>query len=365
MVFVVFADLHLDASFHWASPRTASRRRQARRDTLERILGVADEVDADAILCPGDLYEQDRFTPDTREFLRGVFGRTHRRILIAPGNHDWFGPQSLYAETRWSSNVELFKQDVLAPIEFVEGLTIWGAAFTRPTRASGFFQGGFSVDRGGIHLALFHGSENSGLPFETEKAPYAPFVVSDIERAGLSHAFVGHYHTPRGGALHTYPGNPDPLTFGETGDRGVAIAEVASDGTVRIERRTVAVSSVHDLEVDVTGCSSLQDILERTAELLHGRNGVARLTLCGELSPDVELDLQPICDVTHELDDLVVRSSELHACYDLDSLAQEATVRGQFVRDVRASRDIDESDRRKVLVTGLRALDGRNDLECF
>ena len=27
--------------------------------------------------------------------------------------------------------------------------------------------------------------------------------------------------------------------------------------------------------------------------------------------------------------------------------------------------DIDESDRRKVLVTGLRALDGRNDLECF
>ena len=169
---------------------------------FDGILKLADEVDADAILCAGDLYEQERFTPDTREFIRGVFCRTDRMIVIAPGNHDWLGPNSLYTQAAWSSNVHIFDHDSLTPLELDDGLTLWGAAFTRPTRTTGFLQDGFAVDRGGVHLALFHGSERRGLPFEIEgKAAYAPFAAEDIERAGLCHAFVGHHHTPRGDAL--------------------------------------------------------------------------------------------------------------------------------------------------------------------
>ena len=48
--------------------------------------------------------------------------------------------------------------------------------------------------------------------------------------------------------------------------------------------------------------------------------------------------------------------------YDLDRLATESTVRGQFVR--LATDDIDDPElRRQVVTTGLRALDGRRDLE--
>ena len=366
MIFIVFADLHLDAAFEWANPATASRRRQALRDTLERVLAVADEVDADAILCAGDLYEQDRFTPDTREFVKGVFGRTHRKIVITPGNHDWLGPHSLYAQTEWSSNVLVFEEDSLTPLELDQGLTLWGAAFTRPTRSTGFLQDGFAVDRGGVHLALFHGSESRGLPYEAEgKAAYAPFVSADIKRAGLCHAFVGHHHTPRGDVLHTYPGNPDPLRFGETGERGVVIARVDPDGVVRLERRVVAVSCVHDLELDVTGCNSFQDIRDRATQHLNGLSGVARLTLQGELAPDVELNLQTLQEVPNELDDLVIRRSRLRLGYDLDSIAEENTIRGRFVCDVRAADDMNEEERRQVLATGLRALDGRDDLEVF
>jgi hypothetical protein len=42
-------------------------------------------------------------------------------------------------------------------------------------------------------------------------------------------------------------------------------------------------------------------------------------------------------------------------------LALEQTVRGQFVRDVRADPTLTDDQRRRVLVTGLRALDGRTD----
>ena len=72
---------------------------------------------------------------------------------------------------------------------------------------------------------------------------------------------------------------------------------------------------------------------------------------------------QSLQEVPHEVDDLVIRTSGLRMGYDLDSIAEENTVRGQFVRDVRSADDMDEDERRRVLATGLRALDGRHDLE--
>ena len=68
-----FADLHLDAPFAWAPPETARLRRRNRRGVLVRILQLADAEQVDAIMCGGDLFEHDRFTPDTVEFLRDSF----------------------------------------------------------------------------------------------------------------------------------------------------------------------------------------------------------------------------------------------------------------------------------------------------
>lgn len=52
------------------------------------------------------------------------------------------------------------------------------------------------------------------------------------------------------------------------------------------------------------------------------------------------------------------RLGAVHVDYDIAALAKERTVRGRFVRDVLAAGDLDDERRRRVLLTGLRALDG-------
>lgn len=368
MRFVLFSDLHLDAPFAWAEPDVGRRRRQALRDVLERVVALADEVDADALLCAGDLYEQDRFTPDTAAFLRTTFGATHRPVVIAPGNHDWYGPTSLYATVDWPRNVRVFTESRLQALSLADGFTLWGAAHRAPASTRGFLDD-FATDRTGVHLGLFHGSERSSLPFEGhDKQPHAPFDDAQVERSGLHHALCGHFHRPRDAAWHTYPGNPEPLTFGEDGPRGAVVVDVAADGGVRRTRREVAVTAAHDLDVEVDGCTSLQDVRERVAARLEGLDGIARLTVAGELAPDI--DLRPQTDLAlhalpraaQGLDALVVRTGRLSVAYGIEAIASEPTVRGQFVRDVLDS-DLGADERRRVLVTGLRALDGRDDLE--
>lgn len=360
---LVFSDLHLDTPFRWAERELARARRQALRQTLCRIGELAEAEDVDAVLCGGDLYEHDRFSPDTKVFLAETFGRLHPRpVFLAPGNHDWYGAESLYRQGDWSPNVHVFTEARLLPVELTSGLTLWGAAHCAPANTDGFFEAGFQVDRGGVNLALFHGSENSDFRWQEEgKAPHAPFSARQIPAAGLDHAFCGHFHTPKDADWHTYPGNPDPLTFGETGERGAVIADIGSDGTITRTRHRVAVSEVHDRVVDLTGVTHSGEVRERVAAEVKGLAGVVRVTLSGEVEPEVDVRLSDIETGWDHLEAVVARRGNIRVAYDLDELRQEKSVRGEFIRLVEGDGELDETVRHRVLTTGLRALAGRAD----
>ena len=365
MKFVLFSDLHLDAAFAWAGTDAATKRREALRTTLRRILDLAWTERADAVLCAGDLYEHDRISPDTAGFLRASFERAYPlRIFIAPGNHDWCGPESIYERLQWSRNVRIFKSNKLEAVALDHGITLWGAAHTSPAGTGGFLTG-FKVDRGGVNLGLLHGSELGSLPAQGEgKSPHAPFHTGEIETAGLDHVFAGHYHKPRDDERLTYPGNPDPLSFGENGNRGAVVITVSPDGSVKRERRRVGVTEAHDLTVNITGATSRTDVRTRIEAAVQGFRGVARITLEGELSHDVDIGPSHLKDLSTTLDGYVTRFGDIRPPYDFDNIAKEPTVRGQFVKDVIAAALPDEETRR-VLITGLRALEGRDDLEVF
>jgi DNA repair exonuclease SbcCD nuclease subunit len=370
MRLLLFSDLHLDAPFTWAGPELARIRRRALRTCLLRIVDLAGQLGVDAVCCAGDLYEQERVTPDTAAFLRDAFARLHPvPVFLAPGNHDWLGPTSIYRVVDWTDNVEILTGPRLAPVPLADGLTLWGAAHASPANTPGFLDG-FRVDRGGVHIALLHGSEQGELSFEDDgKRPHAPFRASQIPEAGLHHALVGHFHTPRDASFHTYAGNPEPLTFGETGERGAVLVTVDGAGGVTRERHRVAVSRVSDVTVPLDGVRHAAEVRERVAAAVAGLTGSVRVRLEGEIAPEVDLDpreLDPraLAGLAPHLDALVPVLGRITVGYDLDALALERTVRGQFVRDVREADDLTEDQRRRVLITGLRALDGRRtDLE--
>lgn len=355
------ADLHLDAPFAWATARSARLRRRNRRETLSRILQLAGDERVDALFCAGDLFEHERVSPDTVEFLRASFARTDISIFLAPGNHDWYSASSPYATVEWSPNVHLFREAQLEPFALTDGLTLWGAAHRAPANTDPFFAG-FRVNRGGVHLALAHASERGALGWQEHgKQPHAPFDAAEIEASGIAHAFLGHYHVPRDAERYSYPGNPDPLDFGEEGDRGAVLAEVEADGTVRRQRHRVAVSEVHDLTLSVDGAAHSEDVRDALSSALAALTGWARVTLIGEVASSVQVDAGELAEVAAHLEGVVVRLEGLSAGYDLTEIAGEATVRGQFVRD--ATSEIDDPDlRRRVVLTGLRALEGRRDL---
>ena len=362
MRLLLFSDLHLDTAFGWAGPALGGRLRAHLRSALDRIGALARATGAEALLCGGDLLEQARVTPDTLDHLRTTFAALGLPVHIAPGEHDWCGPSSPYRAVDWPPNVHVFTESHLQPVELSDGLTLWGAAHRSPASTDGFLDG-FTAGRGGVNLALFHGCEAATAG---GAVPYAPFHTEQLDAAGLHHALLGHVHTPVDHPRFTYPGNPSPLAPGETGPRGAVLVTVAGDGTVARTRYDVAGGRVHDLRVDVTGADGPADVRDRLVAAVTDLTGVVRATLHGRLAPAVDLaglaDLAetPLSGELAHLDGLVLREERLDVEADLDPLAAERTVRGQFVRDVRGDPALDEDTRRRVLRTGLRALDGRS-----
>ncbi len=361
---ILFSDLHLDTLFAIAgAPAKARRRRQAIRDTLTRIIDLAIEESADIVLCGGDLYENDRVTPDTAAFVRDQFQRLAPiPIFIAPGNHDWYGPRNAYAAEPWSPNVHIFNEPQLTPYPLEDGLTLWGAAHCAPAGTESFLNA-FHVDRGGVHLALFHGSERNALLEQGEgKLPHAPFEAGDIERSGIHHAFLGHYHRRKYHQWFTYPGNPNPIGFGEDSDRGAAVIEISVNGNVDRRCVRVAAGEAHDVETELKEVSSLQDVRAQVARAIGGLAGSVRLKLTGDIPPEVDLRPNDLTDLGSSLDTFVVDTGMIRKSLSLADIASDPTVKGLFVRLVQSS-DLAEDEQQRVLLTGLRALDKRDDLE--
>lgn len=358
---LLFSDLLLDRPYEWAPPTVADARRAAAREALVEILGAARAQHVDVIACAGDLFDRRTVSPSTMHWLNAALRSATAPVLIAPGNRDFVGPLGGYSRHEWPDNVTVFDSDRFRAVDVADGVTIWGAAHTEAHRARAFFDR-FEVDRDGVNLALFHGAERSGFEREQAMEPCAPFDESAIEAAGFDHALVGHYQQAHFGWMHTYPGAPIAHEPGNGATRTAALITLADDGTIEREQLDLSSPGLQDIEVDLTGAKSARDAVKRVAASVARGSGTVRLRLTGRVVPDIVLQREDFLGLVPSADDLLL-GWKAEVDVDLDELAEEQTVRGQFVRDVLASRDLSDERQQRVLLMGLRALAGSDVLE--
>jgi DNA repair exonuclease SbcCD nuclease subunit len=132
---------------------------------------------------------------------------------------------------------------------------------------------------------------------ESGKAPHAPFSAEQVTAAGLAHAMLGHYHAPKDGEHHTYPGNPDPLSFGESGVRGAVLLDFADSGALTRTRLSVASTVVQDVAVNLAGPTNAQEVRDQVSAALAPLTGIVRVTLSGEVGPGLDLQLGDLKDL--------------------------------------------------------------------
>lgn len=340
------ADVHLDTPFS-GSGLTREQAMQRRTDLLaafRRVVELARERQADALLIAGDLFEEEYLSVNT---LRRAFGSIAELmpipVIVAPGNHDPFHSASPWATEELPSNLHLFRSEKIEAMQFPDlNLAVWGTAFTRHHHTDRRWRGFKVAGNGseGINIICSHGALFKGETGQAEK--YLPIAEEDLLGSGAGYIALGHYHSgfnaafdPFTGSVRAaYPGSPEPMRKNSMGTHCAIVAVIGDDKNVSLERVPTQVRAYHRIEIDVSDCDDIDVIDKMIARGLSApelADGLVRLILRGRVPPEVHIDPGDYAEYGRRLFNLTVVDETLPD-YDLDAIAAEQTARGAFCR---------------------------------
>jgi DNA repair exonuclease SbcCD nuclease subunit len=325
-------------------------------------LTTAIKCEVDLMVIAGDLFDRPR--PDTSvvgQVQAGLQRLVERGItpVLLPGTHDSVVPgDSVYRRSEFPGAIVLDRPTVEEPARITirgEEVFLYGFAY----RSFLSEQGLDSMVRrpeDGIHIGLLHGSQQGSPEWDYRKKDL-PFTLAELKSWGLDYVALGHYHQfgilQEGGRIYAcYPGAPEGKRFGENGPRYCAMVNVSS-GSASVEREVVNRQVLEEQTLDLGGCESEEAAVAAISAL--GRPELLlRLSLAGIVEAPLDLvALHARCaDRFFHLE--LLDKTRLFDSDFAGRIAQEETVRGVFVRQVRRLLADTPEERRAVVEEAFR-----------
>jgi DNA repair protein SbcD/Mre11 len=371
--FLHISDVHLDTSLSGSRfpSRLGDRKREAIRMTFREILEEARSLPVDLVLVAGDLFEHDRVTPDTVEFLKQQFrSLAPLAVFVSPGNHDPCVPGSPYLDDDWPSNVTIFREEEWRSVELRRaGLRVTSFGYGRAQLPSRLFGSLPTLSADLVNVVLAHASDSSRVP--EGKAQHVPFAADEIAGKNVQYCALGHYHQQRpvenmfDSTAIWYAGIPEPRGWGDEGEGGYLIGEVTPDGA-SVDARRSGRFPLRSLEIACDGFTSREQIvdavMQHSASTFDQRT-ILRVELTGYLDSRLDLSI-PELDERLAGHALFVRwDDHTRPSIDFEAAAGERTLRGRFARTmnerIAAATAPDEKERlERARLYGFKALDG-------
>jgi DNA repair exonuclease SbcCD nuclease subunit len=370
--FIHTSDIHLDTSFSRSGfpVRLGNRKREAIRGTFRRIVDDALALGADFMLIAGDLFEQERITPDTFEFLKQQFARLGSMpVFISPGNHDPCIHGSPYREDSWPGNVHIFADEEFRWVELPQlEVRITGFGFCHPYLEEHHFRRLPVLPPDLFNIVLSHGSDLSRVP--VGKSKHGPFTIEEIAGKNVQYCALGHYHQQRqiaspNGTQAWYAGIPEGRGWDEEGPCGYIVGEIA-DKAVRIESRLCSQFILKTLRIDCDAFATREQVLDAITQhrgTLFDQKTILRVQLAGALDPRLDLSLPEMDERLAEEVLHVQWDDQTHPALDFESISQEKTIRGRYARllneRIAAASQADRVILERARLYGVQALSGQ------
>lgn len=329
------------------SREKASLRRWEIEKSLERIVEITHEERADILLVAGDLFEH-LYTGAAwvRQAAALLSSIPDTQVFISPGNHDPAVRDSLYHSLTWPGNVRVFGSPALEEVVLSElGAAVYGFGWASFTERDRVLQGRTVRYKDLLNILVIHGQL---VPVPADPAEpafqYLPIPYGDILNFGADYVALGHVHAPTavhiGEAVAVYPGCPEPLDFGDSGERGIYLVTATRDsqGSYTVEPRFIPMCQrqMRSVDVDISGFDTGEQVMNKILGLdteEARKRDLWSVNLTGVLAPELELDAAGLeRDMEDEFFYLRLVSEYLPG-YDLDAVAGgKDTLEARFVR---------------------------------
>jgi exonuclease SbcD len=354
--FIHTGDLHLGLKFKNVSfqQEKAIERRNELWSTFERIVKYAKDNKVDFLLIAGDLFEEAYFTIGDITRVRDTFKTAENvNIIISAGNHDFKGRKSLYTRVEWTSNVTIFDGEGINKKEFGDlNTVIYGYSWdTVEIRTNNLFNGlENKLDNTKNNILVLHGdiSNNSS---------YLPLNLQELNNLNMDYIALGHIHKPQIiSEKIAYSGCPEPLDFGELGERGI-IEGMINNKKIEFEFVPFSKRRFIETEVIIDENMGYPDIINeiRNASIGNKKIDFYRINLKGFIQKDIVVE-NLNKDLNNDFYHIELVNNTI-LDYDLEQLEKEnqGNIIGRFI-DSMKKKNLDNPIVKDALYMGLEVL---------
>ena len=232
--FLHTADWQLGKAFASFGPDAGVHLRDQRVQTVRQLADLATQLQVDAVLVAGDVFEEQLVSLPTITGCLGALERFRGDWVLLPGNHDAAAPGSVWerAQPLLARLPAVHLALAPEPIAVAQGrLAVLPAPLLRrheSADASAWWDN-CSTPEAAFRVGLAHGSVVGVLPEASEaNNPIAP---DRAVTARLDYLALGDWHGARRISDRTwYSGTPEPDRFKENDAGNVLLVEISAPG---------------------------------------------------------------------------------------------------------------------------------------
>ena len=348
------SDLHIGSPLtSRLSPEKVRERKAELLASFERMIEEAVYQRVSVFIIAGDLFDTEKITGSTAERVIGAMARRPSlQFLYLPGNHE----KNALTESGISlpENLRLFGED-WTYFDYGD-VCIAG----RSRIAEGMFDS-LNLSYAKTNIAVLHGALADG------KSGGEIIGKRELEGKHVDYLALGHYHSYSvekifDTGVAVYSGTPEGRGFDEVGEKGFVIID--ADGRhAHYSFHPFAKRRLRIVDVDLTGATARADVDARVDTALSGvpHTDLVRVRLSGRRAPELFPDTDAITSRWHSAFYHFEVKDESGIRIDPEDYKYDRSLKGEFIRLVATRTDITESERDKIIRTGLAALMGECD----
>jgi DNA repair exonuclease SbcCD nuclease subunit len=273
--------------------------RRVRFEAAERVVAIANERAADAMLVTGDTFEDNAVSSVDVQRVADILARFRGSVYVIPGNHDPAVAASLWQHPAWRRDgLHVLLEE--SPIIAAPGVTLFPCPLK--TKASSIDPTAWIAEAtgDGVRVGLAHGT----VVGATVTEDVFPIPRDAAARGRLDFLALGHWHStasfsePLETARMAYAGTHETTKFGERDSGNVLLIDIRERGTVPIVER-IRTGSLTWLDIARTIRSDvdLQAVVDEIDALENPASTLVALRLTGTLHPSALPQLRHVRDI--------------------------------------------------------------------
>ena len=340
MKIIHLADVHLGSKIEAKLPKDKAEIRKSEvRQAFNKVVDYAKENEIKIILISGDLFDSARPLKKDKDFFYSVVkNNPDIDFIYLRGNHDSL---ENYSQEE-PENLKKFSGEWKT--YFFGDVTISGVEISQSNKSEVSCALHLPADR--KNIVMLHGS--------IEELPKLAEKNIDYLALGHIHSFSEEKISIRGKSV--YSGCLEGRGFDEIGVKGFVVLDT---DTMKYKFVKNSIRIIEEYTVNVsTAAESYEAYKIICNEINFVKENLCRINVCGEIAFDGTSLAEDIQEYMSEKCFFVYVKNKTAEKIDINQLAAEISLKGEFVRTVLADSKYSEEEKERIISVGLKAFKG-------